>query len=223
MTGGIWVALLEAQRHAQAITKTGKNTAQGWTFVTVEQVTRVSREALNHAGLIAVLRVDAYDEKHLHATLMLRHPASGQAHEFLADWPVERAGPQARRAAYAYARKQVLMELLMLAEPDPETDAGMKPVRKAATVQLGAPKPAAPPPKDDRAGMVTRAQLRAIHAHLTDLDQAEGVTRTAAEHRAIIAQHAGVVGLESSSDLQTGEASKVIDALAAQLQDQQRQ
>ena len=130
---GIFAALLEAQRHADAITKSGRNTSQGWAFVTVEEVTRVAREALNRAGLVAYLRVlTPYDPHMIDAYLALVHPASGQEALFAVPWPVERPGPQARRAAYAYARKQALLELLALSESDPETTATPEPVNKPA-------------------------------------------------------------------------------------------
>lgn len=130
---GIFAALLDAQRHADAITKSGRNTSQGWAFVTVEEVTRVAREALNKAGLVAFLRVlTPYDPQMLDAVLVLVHPMSGQEALFSVPWPVDRPGPQARRAAYAYARKQALLELLALSESDPETTAVPEPASRPA-------------------------------------------------------------------------------------------
>lgn len=120
-------ALVTAQAHVEGVRKTGRNTSQGYAFVTVEDVTRACRAALTAAGLVAVYRLRPTsdpDPAHLDAELFVAHPASGQTLTLPMPWPVERPGPQARRAAFSYGRKQALVELLLVAEPDdPETSA----------------------------------------------------------------------------------------------------
>jgi hypothetical protein len=110
-----------------AVAKHGSNAQQGWQFVTVEDVTRAARAVLNEAGLVAVYRIAAdadpaaaYLDGALHVVLA----ATGEEMRLPMPWPIERSGPQARRAAFSYARKQSLLELLLVAEPDdPETAA----------------------------------------------------------------------------------------------------
>jgi ERF superfamily len=230
VNAAFWGALLEAQRNAMAIAKTGRNTSQGWEFVTVEEVTRVAREALNDAGLVAVLRVPAdaaYDPTRLDAYLHIVHPESGEEAKFPIPWGVERAGPQARRAAYAYARKQALLELLALSEPDPETNA-KEPKEKAATppqprrtaqrrarpaplqppppdLEGGAPEPPSPPLDPQPPELASMPQLGAIAAAMSAL----GYLGREEQHR-LAARMLGR-DIESAKDIHAQEAHQMLD------------
>jgi hypothetical protein len=78
---------------------------------------RPAEHRLTSSSEVPLHLLDGYLEVH--------HPASGEVMRLPMPWPIDRAGPQARRAAFTYATKQSLLQLLAIPEPDdPETAAG---------------------------------------------------------------------------------------------------
>jgi hypothetical protein len=203
-------ALLDAQRAMHGVVKGGRNVQQGWTFMSVEDVTRACRECLTGAGLVAVYRLtsQAPDSVYLDGYLHVVHAASGQEMKMPMPWPVERAGPQARRAAFSYARKQALVELLLVAEPDdPETEATTSASTPAKVSKAARKAPAAPQPMTDPQRRALWASAR--KAGYGDITELAGFA-------------AGILGVDLDAhpdqllgSLSKAEASQLIDALAA--------
>lgn len=211
-TGTLAAALLAAQRNVRPVPKSGVNTAQGWRFIEAHEVVRVARDALHAAGLVAVLRhttTERLDLPVLDVYLEVTHAASGEVAKYPMPWPIERHGPQARRAAATYAEKEALRHLLLIAEPDdPETHS--TPTTTAAAAQ---PRPdTRPPPRRDPQPM-TDPQRHRLWA----------VARTAGygDVAELAAFTAGIIGVDLDAanpdellrSLTTQEASSVIDAL----------
>lgn len=146
-------ALLDAQRNVRPVAKGGVNTAQGWRFIEAHDVVGAARDALHSAGLVAVLRHapgERVDAPVLDVYLHVLHPASGQEMKLPMPWPIERSGPQARRAAGTYAEKEALRHLLLIPEPDdPETDA-QQPTSSSGTTRPDAPRSGGPSDKQVR-------------------------------------------------------------------------
>lgn len=217
---GLWRALLAARRASKGVGKSGRNQAQGWAFVTVEDVTREALRCLNEAGLVAVLctkpsTTDRLTE--LDAWLHVVHAETGEAIRFPITWPIARLNDQGLRAAYSYARKQALVELLMIAEPDdPETTAGT-----GVAQRDDIPAPPARPTLSTRPApkTITDAQLRKLHALFGDIDTAYGHHTDTDARRTVAATYAArdPDTLDTMRDLTVLEAGKVIDALEARL------
>lgn len=211
-TSTLATALLEAQQTMHGVSKTGRNQQQGWSFVTVEDVTRACRECLTSAGLTAVYRLttDATaDTTTLAGYLEVTHAATGEQLRLPMPWPIERSGPQARRAAFSYARKQALVELLLVAEPeDPETTAPTS-ASKPATSKPAKPRRSTDPGERSGPPAPTEKQLKYLH---TLLGQHGWNSRESA-----LAYLAAELGREitSSKDLSAAEVSEVIDRLKA--------
>ena len=205
--GGLAGALLAAQAAMHGVAKSGRNTQQGWSFVTVEDVTRAARECLTGAGLVAVYRLTSDADPaagSLDGYLHVLHPGSGEELRLAMPWPIERSGPQARRAAFSYARKQALVELLLVAEPDdPETTATTTASdQPAASGPHRARGSADPKPMSDR-------QRRALWA--------KARSKGSGDSAELAVWAAGVLGLPADeldlSALTAAEASHLLDAL----------
>ena len=207
--GGLAGALLAAQAAMHGVAKSGRNTQQGWSFVTVEDVTRAARECLTGAGLVAVYRLTADADPaagSLDGYLHVLHPGSGEELRLAMPWPIERAGPQARRAAFSYARKQALVELLLVAEPDdPETTAtttASTSEQQVSSTHRARGSAGDPKPMSDR-------QRRALWAKARSKGYGDSAE--------LGAWAAGVLGLPADgldlSALTSTEASHLLDAL----------
>lgn len=118
------LALLRAKQAFKQPGKTGRNTSQGWAFVEAGAVLTAAETAFTDAGLVAVFaEIGDFDPHLVHLALTVTHPLTGEVELLPVRWPVDRAGPQARRAALSYAMKQILVGLFLVGDSDPETHA----------------------------------------------------------------------------------------------------
>ena len=215
-TGSLWSALLEARRASQGVKKSGRNQAQGWSFVTVEDVTREGLRCLNEAGLVAVLCTNPPTDNltQLDAWLHVVHAETGETIRLPITWPVARQNDQGLRAAYSYARKQALVELLMIAEPDdPETMVGVVSPPHASPLDIPAP----PPKPPVRKPHVSDDQIRKIWTLLGHLEKQRGTKLDDTARHEYIAKLAGIGTLQSVRDLTRMQASQVLDKLQSQI------
>ena len=184
-------AFLDAQRAIVQPGKTGSNAAQGWQFLEIGAVMSAAHTALNSAGLVhQFVETGEYDPQLIEQTFCVVHPDSDEEQRWSIRWPVERAGPQGRRAAISYAQKQILIGLFCIGDSDPETHA--EPT-------------SAPPP--ERSSDATPAQ----RAKLATLMSAAGMTKD--ERLEWVREQLAPKMVRSIADVDRTSASILIDRM----------
>lgn len=213
-------ALHTAQSAIKPVTRGGVNRAQGWRFVEASAIVEAARDALTGAGLIAYMIADGpEDPDWLRLSLRVIHVESGDAISLPMPWPVTRTGDQGRRAAFTYARKQALIELLLIADPDEDPEA-----HAASTEPEPAPREERPRQRGTarsraqrdaetietvRANVVTPTQLAEITTELQRLQ----LPRDSWKDRINVILGNPDPPLESSTSMTIAQATRVLAAL----------
>ena len=190
-------ALLDAQRAIIQPGKTGKNAAQGWQFLEIGAVMSAAHTALNSAGLVhQFIETGEYDPLLIEQTFLIAHPDSDEEQRWSIRWPVERPGPQGRRAAISYAQKQILIGLFCIGDSDPETHA-----EPSST----------PPPPPARSAEATTAQRTMLAKLMTDAGMSKD------ERLEWVREQLAPKMVRSINDVDRGNASILIDRMQRRL------